>query len=66
MSGMNISTGDACVLLDGDLQDPPELIEDFVENWKKGFDVPVSTKKKTLGDLANDAKKAVKSKRPKS
>jgi dolichol-phosphate mannosyltransferase len=39
MSGMNISTGDACVLLDGDLQDPPELIEDFVENWEKGFDV---------------------------
>jgi dolichol-phosphate mannosyltransferase len=39
MSGMNISTGDACVLLDGDLQDPPELIEDFVENWENGFDV---------------------------
>jgi nucleoside-diphosphate-sugar epimerase/glycosyltransferase involved in cell wall biosynthesis len=39
MSGMNIATGDACVLLDGDLQDPPELIEDFVENWEKGFDV---------------------------
>ena len=39
MSGMNISTGDACVLLDGDLQDPPELIEEFVENWEKGFDV---------------------------
>ena len=39
MSGMNISTGDACVLLDGDLQDPPELIKEFVENWEKGFDV---------------------------
>lgn len=39
MSGMNISTGDACVLLDGDLQDPPELIEGFVEHWEKGFDV---------------------------
>ena len=39
MSGMNIATGDACVLLDGDLQDPPELIEDFVENWRRGFDV---------------------------
>jgi len=34
--------------------------------WKKGFDVPVSTKKKTLGDLANETKKVVKSKRPKS
>jgi glycosyltransferase involved in cell wall biosynthesis len=28
-SGMKLSTGDAVVLLDGDLQDPPELIEAF-------------------------------------
>ena len=34
--------------------------------WKKGFDSPVSTKKKTLGDLANESKKETKSKRPKS
>jgi len=27
--GMRVSSGDAVVLLDGDLQDPPELIEDF-------------------------------------
>ncbi len=32
--------------------------------WKKGFDNPVSTKKKTLGDLAKEAKKELK--RPKS
>jgi glycosyltransferase involved in cell wall biosynthesis len=38
-SGMAIATGDACVLLDGDLQDPPELIEQFVEAWKGGCDV---------------------------
>ncbi len=38
-SGMAIATGDACILLDGDLQDPPELIEQFVERWKEGFDV---------------------------
>src|SRR5260370_7707435 len=30
-SGMQISTGDAVVLMDGDLQDPPELIEKFYE-----------------------------------
>jgi len=39
MSGMEISTGDAVVLLDGDLQDPPELIEDFYAKWKDGHDV---------------------------
>ena len=38
-SGMEIATKNACVLLDGDLQDPPELIEKFVELWRQGFDV---------------------------
>ncbi len=38
-SGMQISTGDAVVLLDGDLQDPPELIESFYRKWQEGFDV---------------------------
>ncbi|MGD9781261.1 MAG: glycosyltransferase family 2 protein [Kiritimatiellia bacterium] len=38
-SGMRIATGDAVVLLDGDLQDPPELIEQFHEKWKEGYDV---------------------------
>lgn len=38
-SGMEISTKNACVLLDGDLQDPPELIEDFVKAWRDGSDV---------------------------
>jgi len=38
-SGMRIATGDAVVLLDGDLQDPPELIENFYQRWLEGFDV---------------------------
>ena len=38
-SGMQIATGDAVVLLDGDLQDPPELIEQFHAKWLEGFDV---------------------------
>ena len=38
-SGMRISTGDAVALLDGDLQDPPELIADFYKQWKAGFEV---------------------------
>ena len=39
LSGMRISTGDSCVLLDGDLQDPPELIADFVQKFEEGYDV---------------------------
>lgn len=39
VSGMEIATGDAVVLLDGDLQDPPELIVEFAEKWLAGYDV---------------------------
>ena len=39
LSGMTVAVGDACVLMDGDLQDPPELIADFIRKWKDGFDV---------------------------
>ena len=30
---------DGVVLLDGDLQDPPELIADFYSQWEQGYDV---------------------------
>lgn len=38
-SGMEIASGDAVVLLDGDLQDPPEIIEEFYQKWLQGFEV---------------------------
>ena len=38
-SGMEIATKNSCVLLDGDLQDPPELIQEFVAKWREGYDV---------------------------
>ena len=38
-SGMEIATKDGVVLLDGDLQDPPELIASFYERWMAGYDV---------------------------
>ncbi|MDX8399523.1 MAG: GDP-mannose 4,6-dehydratase, partial [Gallionellaceae bacterium] len=38
-SGMELSTKDGVVLLDGDLQDPPELIEAFYAKWEEGNDV---------------------------
>ena len=39
LSGMEIATGDAVILLDGDLQDTPETIESFYHEWEKGHDV---------------------------
>jgi nucleoside-diphosphate-sugar epimerase/glycosyltransferase involved in cell wall biosynthesis len=38
-SGMELCTKDGVVLLDGDLQDPPELIEKFYGQWEAGWDV---------------------------
>ncbi len=38
-AGLNFSRGQVVVILDADLQDPPELIPRMVEQWKQGFDV---------------------------
>jgi dolichol-phosphate mannosyltransferase len=37
--GMETAVKNCCVLMDGSLADPPELIEQFVARWKEGFDV---------------------------
>ncbi len=38
-TGMKQAIGDAVVIMDGDLQDPPELIEEFAKKWLEGFEV---------------------------
>ena len=38
-SGMELASKNACVLLDGDLQDPPELIKEFVAKWRENYDI---------------------------
>lgn len=45
-SGMEIASKNACVLLDGDLQDPPEIVEQFVAKWSEGYDVVYGCRKK--------------------
>lgn len=39
MAGVLNCTGDICVVIDVDLQDPPEVITELVEKWKEGYDV---------------------------
>ena len=39
MAGVLNCTGDICVVIDVDLQDPPEVITDLVKKWKEGYDV---------------------------
>jgi glycosyltransferase involved in cell wall biosynthesis len=38
-AGLTYATGDAAVLMDADLQHPPEVIADFVEHWRQGADM---------------------------
>lgn len=38
-AGIDAATGDAVVLIDADLQDPPELIPDMIHLWREGYDV---------------------------
>jgi glycosyltransferase involved in cell wall biosynthesis len=38
-AGLDHSQGDAAIIIDADLQDPPELIPELVRVWKQGFDV---------------------------
>ena len=38
-AGLAHARGDAVVVMDGDLQDPPEVLPAFVERWREGFDV---------------------------
>ncbi len=47
-AGMKYSQGDAVVIMDADLQDPPEVIPELVEKWRKGADVVYTTR--TLRD----------------
>ena len=38
-AGLRFATGDGVVVMDGDLQHPPELIPDFIEKWNAGYDI---------------------------
>ena len=38
-AGLSYASGDAAVIMDADLQHPPELIKDFVRHWREGFDI---------------------------
>jgi len=38
-AGMDFAEGNTVVVIDGDLQDPPELIPEMIKKWKEGFDV---------------------------
>jgi polyisoprenyl-phosphate glycosyltransferase len=49
-AGLDHAIGDVCVMLDADLQDPPELIPDMVERWRHGTDVVYAVRRHRPGE----------------
>ncbi len=49
-AGMDHASGDAVVIIDGDLQDPPEIIPQMVEKWEEGFKVVYGVREKRKGE----------------
>ena len=50
-AGIKYVTGDAVVIIDADLQDPPELIPDMIKLWEQGNEVIYGKRKKRKGEM---------------
>jgi dolichol-phosphate mannosyltransferase len=50
LAGMQYSTGDAVIVMDVDLQDPPELVIDMVAKWREGYDVVLPQRRHRTGE----------------
>ena len=49
-AGMDYSRGDAVVIIDADLQDPPEVILDLIAKWREGFEVVYAVREERAGE----------------
>jgi glycosyltransferase involved in cell wall biosynthesis len=50
LAGLQYSSGDAVIVMDVDLQDPPELITDMVAKWREGYDVVLPQRRQRTGE----------------
>jgi len=49
-AGMDYARGDAIVVIDADLQDPPEVILELIEKWKEGYQVVYAVRSEREGE----------------
>lgn len=49
-AGLDYAQGDAVVIIDADLQDPPELIPELIGRWKEGYEVVYAIREKRIGE----------------
>jgi polyisoprenyl-phosphate glycosyltransferase len=51
-AGMDAAAGDAIIVMDADLQDPPEIVGEMIAKWKEGFDVVYARRLSRAGESA--------------
>ncbi len=49
-AGLHFATGDCAIIIDADLQDPPELIEQLLAKWREGFEVVYAQRRARAGE----------------
>jgi len=49
-AGMDLASGDAIIVMDADLQDPPEVILEFLEKWEEGYHVVYGVRRRRAGE----------------
>lgn len=50
LAGMTYSRGDAVIVMDVDMQDPPELVGEMVAQWRAGYDVVLPQRRQRTGE----------------
>ena len=49
-AGLDYSSGDAVIIIDADLQDPPEVIPEMVRKWREGYEVVYGQRRSRMGE----------------
>ena len=49
-AGLDYASGDAVIIIDADLQDPPEVIPELIAKWREGYDVVYAVRKERKGE----------------
>ncbi len=49
-AGLDVARGDAAIVIDADLQDPPELIPELLRKWQDGYDVVYAQRESRAGE----------------
>ena len=50
LAGLEYSRGEAVIVMDVDLQDPPELVQEMVTKWREGFDIVLPQRRQRTGE----------------